>query len=60
MIPLRYVEELKSAPIKEVDFVGTFFEVKVTELVTKQLSNGIRCLKAVTRRWVADQLCIHV
>lgn len=27
MIPARYVEELKTAPVDEVDFVGTFFEV---------------------------------
>lgn len=27
MIPAKYVEELKSAPVHEVDFVGTFFEV---------------------------------
>lgn len=27
MIPTKYVEELKSAPVHEVDFVGTFFEV---------------------------------
>lgn len=27
MIPAKYVEELKSAPIQKVDFVGAFFEV---------------------------------
>lgn len=27
MIPTKYVEELKSAPVHEVDFVGTFFEM---------------------------------
>ena len=27
MIPSKYVEELKAAPVNEVDFVGTFFEV---------------------------------
>ena len=27
MIPSKYVEELKTAPIDEVDFVGTFYEV---------------------------------
>jgi ent-kaurene oxidase len=27
MIPAKYVEELKTAPVDEVDFVGTFFEV---------------------------------
>lgn len=28
MIPVKYVEELKTAPVDEVDFVGTFFEVQ--------------------------------
>lgn len=27
MIPGKYVEELKTAPVNEVDFVGTFYEV---------------------------------
>lgn len=27
MIPGNYVEELKTAPVDEVDFVGTFYEV---------------------------------
>ena len=29
MIPTKYVEELKNAPVKDVDFVATFFEVSV-------------------------------
>lgn len=29
MIPARYVEELKNAPVKEVDTVATFYEVSV-------------------------------
>lgn len=29
MIPAKYVEELKTAPVDEVDFVGTFFEVHI-------------------------------
>lgn len=29
MIPGRYVEELKTAPVNEVDFVATFYEVLV-------------------------------
>lgn len=32
MIPSCYVDELKSAPVEDVDFVGTFFEVKTTDL----------------------------
>jgi hypothetical protein len=27
MLPTRYLEELKSAPVNEVDFVATFIEV---------------------------------
>jgi hypothetical protein len=27
MIPVKYLEDLKSAPINEVDFVATFIEV---------------------------------
>jgi hypothetical protein len=27
MIPPKYVEELKGAPMEDVNFVGTFFEV---------------------------------
>lgn len=33
MIPSKYVEELKAAPMQEVDFVGTFFEVCTTSSV---------------------------
>jgi hypothetical protein len=31
MIPPKYVEELKNAPMEDVDFVGTFFEVGTEE-----------------------------
>jgi hypothetical protein len=27
MIPVKYLEDLKSAPVNEVDFVATFIEV---------------------------------
>jgi hypothetical protein len=27
MIPTKYLEDLKSAPVNEVDFVATFIEV---------------------------------
>lgn len=27
MIPVKYLEDLKSAPVTEVDFVATFIEV---------------------------------
>ena len=32
MIPAKYVDELKTAPVDEVDFVGTFFEVQLGHL----------------------------
>ena len=32
MIPTKYVEELKNAPVKDVDFVATFFEVSVPQI----------------------------
>lgn len=35
MIPAKYVEELKTAPVDEVDFVGTFFEVHTTSDVAR-------------------------
>lgn len=28
MIPVKYLEDLKSAPVNEVDFVATFIEVR--------------------------------
>lgn len=28
MIPLKYLDELKTAPVNHVDFVGTFIEVR--------------------------------
>lgn len=28
MLPTKYLEEMKSAPIQEVDFVATFIEVR--------------------------------
>jgi hypothetical protein len=28
MLPTKYLEDLKSAPVKEVNFVGTFIEVR--------------------------------
>ena len=35
MIPTKYVEELKNAPVKDVDFVATFFEVSVPRIVAR-------------------------
>lgn len=33
MVPPNYVEELKTAPIDEIDFVATFFEVNDEDAV---------------------------
>lgn len=33
MIPREYVEELKTAPVQDVDFVGTFYEVQSSLVV---------------------------
>jgi hypothetical protein len=33
IIPPKYVEELKGAPIEDVDFVGAFFEVENTGVI---------------------------
>lgn len=39
MIPVKYLEELKTAPIDEVDFVATFIEVSLC-LVSRPGSIG--------------------
>lgn len=33
MLPTKYLDDLKNAPVDKVDFVGTFFEVGGTEIV---------------------------
>lgn len=32
MIPVKYLEELKTAPVEEVDFVATFIEVSLGKI----------------------------
>lgn len=32
MIPVKYLEELKTAPVEEVDFVATFIEVSLCHI----------------------------
>lgn len=32
MIPVKYLEELKTAPVEEVDFVATFIEVGLRQM----------------------------
>lgn len=38
MIPVKYLEDLKTAPIKEVDFVATFIEVGPDDAVSSETS----------------------
>jgi hypothetical protein len=57
MIPVKYLEDLKTAPIDKVDFVATFQEVMF--LFSPQIdSNGCsRCLKENIQPWGADRRC---
>ena len=41
MIPPKYVEELKNAPMEQVDFVGTFFEVSKTTPQSRKVYKDI-------------------
>lgn len=41
MIPAKYVEELKNAPVKDVDFVATFFEVSVPRIVCSKSKTSL-------------------
>lgn len=63
MIPSKYLEELKSAPIDHVDFVATFIEVRESLhhhlLWCLRLNLLDRCLKANTPPWEAAQLFTH-
>ncbi len=61
MIPGEYVEELKTAPVDEVDFVGTFFEVHWV-LSRASIPNDPkmnRCSRANIRPWVVAPPCTH-
>ena len=61
MIPGKYVEELKTAPVDEVDFVGTFYEVgcfRACMHLQRLMSD--RCSRANTQPWEAAQLCTLV
>jgi len=60
MIPVKYLEELKTAPIEDVDFVGTFIEVNLHQTHQLRILTGadeIRCSKANIPPWVADRPC---
>lgn len=39
MIPVKYLEDLKSAPVNDVDFVATFIEVSKMALAAHLLSD---------------------
>ena len=62
MIPVRYLEELKAAPVEEVDFVATFIEVSLREMSCARsgcvVLMRIRCSKANILPWAVDQPCI--
>ncbi|KAL6915486.1 hypothetical protein FSST1_006981 [Fusarium sambucinum] len=56
MIPLKYLEELKSAPVEHVDFVGTFiemFEGKYTTMGSRSTLHP-RVIKAQLNQHLAD------
>lgn len=61
MIPVKYLEELKTAPVEEVDFVATFIEVSLRQIIEAVIrgANESRCSRANTPPWVADQPCIR-
>lgn len=63
MIPVKYLEELKTAPVEEVDFVATFIEVSLLRIHVRQYWLGAdedRCLRANIPPWAAGQHCILV
>lgn len=61
MIPGKYVEELKTAPVDEVDFVGTFYEVQwsLSRAFILNDSKRNRCSKADIQPWVVAPPCTH-
>ena len=62
MIPNEYVEELKTAPVREVDSVGTSYEVQSTRYLSTVIENlrANRYLRANILPWVVDPPCTHV
>ena len=56
MIPGKYVEELKTAPVDEVDFVGTFYEVGCFPACRHwRWLKSNRCLRVNTQPWEVAQ-----
>lgn len=61
MLPVKYLEDLKSAPVHEVDFVATFIEVRRTARICNldpQTDIYRRCLKVNILQWVVGPHCI--
>lgn len=54
MIPVKYLEELKTAPVEEVDFVATFIEVSL-----RQLCQAIITLRVLMNLDVRGQIYYH-
>ena len=56
MLPTKYLDDLKNAPVDKVDFVATFFEVSIDNFLLDSVSDkGPRCLRVVTRQWARAQ-----
>ena len=63
MLPVKYLDDLKSAPIDEVDFVATFIEVCPTQIHKIKGYSKLtlrRCSRANTPQWGADLRYIRV
>lgn len=59
MLPTKYLEELKSAPMHEVDFVATFIEVScILSYVCREYTEENRCSRESILPWVVDPLFI--
>ena len=58
MLPVRYLEDLKTAPIDKVDFVATFQEVKPPAIRTLFPNPEERslCLQSWKRRGLLSRL----
>lgn len=58
MIPTKYLDELKTAPVDHVDFVATFIEVLTFLLLLELLSTDChRCSRANTPLWAVVRHC---
>jgi hypothetical protein len=57
MIPVKYLEDLKTAPIDKVDFVATFQEVMFPFYPYVDTNGFYRCLKENIPPWGAGRRC---